>query len=76
MHSGPGVRRVGGSGNIGTFPVENQRREVFVIGKSRRVKRALNTLRREDLVSTEKKNKSAVINRDRLHCVKFCRAAD
>lgn len=42
MHSGPGARRVGGSGNIGTFPVENQRREVFVIGKSRRVNHALN----------------------------------
>ena len=62
----PGVRGVG-SGNIETFPVENQRREVFMIGKSRRVKRALNMLQagREDLVSTEgrERKKQSAINR-------------
>ena len=55
-----------GSGNIETFPLENQRREVFMIGKSRRVKRALNMLQAgEDLVSTEgrERKRQSVINK-------------
>ena len=51
--AGTRAGRVGDGGNSETFPVENQRREVFMIKKSRRVKRALNMLQREDLVSTE-----------------------